>query len=100
MIEQSIGRVAHGADHGHLVVDLGQLGKEFREMRTRNASRNALEDASHVIGNIGLGVPEVDVTRTTLEIDQNHALGPSPTGTPAMTAFIGLGLHLQHRAQG
>ena len=24
MIEQSIGRVAHGADHGHLVVDLGQ----------------------------------------------------------------------------
>ena len=100
MIEQSIGRVAHGADHGHLVVDLGQLGQEFCEMRTWDASRNTLENTPHVIGYIGLGVPEIDVTRTTLEIDQNHALGPAPTRSANMNAFIGLGLHLQHGAQG
>ena len=98
MVEQPMGCVTHRANHRHLVVDLGESRQQLGEMNSRNLGRNAIEDALDVIGNIFLRIPQIDMTRPTLQVEHDDAIGLGPTGS-ALDHFSGDGLHLEHGSQ-
>ena len=81
MIEQAVRRVAHRTDHRELVIHLGELRQQLRELHSRQLRRDVAERTLYVVGNVFLRIPKVDVTRATLEINKDDALGFAPTGT-------------------
>ena len=59
---------------------------------------DAIEDTLDVVRDIFLGIPQVDVTRTSLQVDHDDAIGLGPTGS-TLDHFSGDGLHLEHGSQ-
>src|SRR5262249_41428627 len=80
-------RVAHRADHGELVIHLRQLRQNFGELHPRKFRVDRLEDATDVVGNVVLRVPQIEVAGPSLQIDQNYALGLGKTGASCPTLF-------------
>ena len=65
-----------------------------------NLGRDRLEDAPHVVGDVLLGVPEVEMAGPALQVDHDDAFGLAPTRAPARLGAAGRhGLQLEHRAQ-
>ena len=83
VIEQPVGRIAHRPDEGELVGDLRQLGQDLGHLDAGNLGRDRLEHAADVVRNVFLGVPEVEMARTSLQIEHDDALGLAPAGTSA-----------------
>ena len=91
MVEEAVGRVAHRADHGELVVHFGHLGQDLGKVHAGDFGRNRLERAAHVIGHVFLGVPEIEMAGSALEINHDDIFGLTPTGTAA--GFGGFASH-------
>ena len=100
VVEEPVGRVAHRSDEGELVGDLSEFRQDFGHLDAGDLGRDGLEDASDVVGDILLGVPEVEMAGPSLEIDHDDALGLTPAGPRlAFCRAGGNGLELEHRAQ-
>ncbi|MEY5015107.1 MAG: hypothetical protein RIS92_1465 [Verrucomicrobiota bacterium] len=89
VVEETVWRVAHRADHGKLVVHLGKVRQDFRVVDSGDFGRDVFECAPDVIGDVFLGVPEVEVAWSTLEVDHDDALGLVPT---CAARFVGFGV--------
>ena len=100
VIEQADRRVAHRAEHRHLVGHLGQLRQQLRELETLGFGVDGLEDAADVVGHIVLGIPQIEMARSALEIDEDHALGLAEAGTAVALLGGSLGrLELEEPAE-
>ena len=100
MVEQAVGRVAHRAHHGKLVVYFGQIRQQLGEVYSGQFGFDGLKDGTDVSRRVGLGVPEVKVARAALQVEQDDALGLTPAGTTLYLGFLGLRGHLEHAAEG
>ena len=98
VIEEPLGGVADGSHHGELVIHLSELGHQLGKINSGDLGLDGLEDASDVIRSIGLGIPQVQVARTALQINHDDALRLAPSRTAFGLGLVGL--QLQHRAQG
>ena len=78
VIEQAVGRVADRTDQRELVRDLGQFRHQFRDLHAGQSGVDRIEDASDVIGDVRLGVPQVEMAGAALQEDHDHALGLAP----------------------
>ena len=78
VVEQAVGRVVHRPDHREAVVDAGELRQIFRELHPRDLRGDVLEAAPHVVRDVFLRIPEVDMARAPLQVDHHHALGSIP----------------------
>ncbi len=87
VVEKAVRGVAHRTDHGELVVHLGEVRKNFREVHPWDFGWDVLEGASDVVGDIFLGVPKVEVTWAALEIDHHDALGLVPACAAGFGGF-------------
>ena len=103
MIEEAVRGVAHRPDERELVRDLSEVRKKLRHLHPRHLRFDRLEDALDVGRNIFLRVPEIQVTGSTLEVDQDDALGLAPSGATGVLprGILGRGeiLHLQDLGQ-
>ena len=81
VIEQSHRRVTHRSDHRQLVGDFGELGHEFSHVHARDLGAHPFEDTFDVVGNIILGVPQIQVTGAALHVKHDHALGLAKSWT-------------------
>ena len=88
VVEQADRRVAHRADHRDLVVDLGELRQQLGELDAGHLGVDRLEDAADVVGDVVLGVPQVEVAGAALEVEQDDALGLAEAGA-AVGRFLG-----------
>ena len=87
VIEETHRRVAHRTDKGEFVGYLSDVGQQLGNLHARNLGLDRLEDALDIGGASLLGVPEVQVARSTLQVDQDNALGLAPAGA------AGAGMH-------
>ena len=69
MVEQAVGRVAHRAHHGELVVYFGQIWQQLSEVYPGQLRLDGLEDGTDVGRRVGLGIPEVEMARTALQVE-------------------------------
>ncbi len=101
VVEEADRRVAHRADERELVGDLIDLGEQFGHVHAGRLGRDALENAADVVGHIVFGIPQVEVARSALQINQDHAFRAAPAGSFALDdGRGGLGrLHLEHAAE-
>ncbi len=74
VIEQSDRSVTHRSDHRELVVLSRQLRHVLGELNTRQLRGDRLEHTLDVVRNVRLRVPQVQVTRTTLQVQHDHVL--------------------------
>jgi len=81
VVEQAVRRVAHRTDHRESVVHLGELRQDFGEVDAGDFGADVFERAANVLGRTGFWIPEIEVTRSALEVDHDDALGFAPTGT-------------------
>ena len=79
MVKQSVWRVAHGTDHGELVIHLSQFGQVLSELNTGQFGVDVLENGLHVVWHVFFGVPQVKVGRATLQVAHDDALGFAPS---------------------
>ena len=109
VVEEPVGGVAHRADHGELVVHLRHLRDDFGEVGTGDFRRDGLERAADFVGDVFLGIPEVEVRGAALEVNHNDALGFAPAGAAAGGGGGGrggdgggggAGVELEHLAEG
>ena len=99
VVEQTVGRVAHRADHGHLVVDLGQLGHDLGEVDAGNLGWDRLENRTHIFWCIRFWIPQIKMTRAALQIAEDDVLGLAPAGATHVSGLSGPGLQLEHVGQ-
>ena len=99
VVEESVRRVAHRTDHGELVVDLGELGQDLGEVRAGNFGGDRLEGTLHIVGNVLLRVPKVEVTGSALQVNHDDALGLAPTGSAAVLFLLSESFGLEERAE-
>src|SRR5208282_2046659 len=77
----------------------------FCDIDARHLGGDLLEDALDVVRDILLGVPEIEVAGTSLEIDHDDTLGLAPARGAACLAASNIRgpcrdrLHLEHRAE-
>ena len=88
VIEQTDRRVAHRTDHRELVVDRRQLRHVLGELNTGQLRVDRLEDTLDVVGHVRLRVPQVQVTRATLQVQHDHVLGLAESGS-AVASTLG-----------
>jgi len=81
VVEQADRRIAHRADHRELFVHLGQLRQQFGELDAGQLGVDGLEDALDLVRHAVLGVPQIEVAGTTLEVDEDDALGLAEAGS-------------------
>ena len=98
VVEQALGRVTHRANHRHLVIDLGEPREQLGEVNSRYLRRDGVKHTLDVIGYVFLRIPQIDVTRSPLQVDHDDALrlGP-PWGT--IDHLPGHRLQLKDRTQ-
>src|SRR5262249_51844513 len=94
VIEKPDGRIAHRANHGEFIIDLGQLGQDFGELNARELGVDSFEYATYVVRDIVLGIPEIEVARSALEVEKDDVLRLAETGRrfSRCSGFIGLRL--------
>ena len=100
VIEQTRRGVAHGIDQGELVVHFGQLWQDLGKVRAWDLRGDALEVGADLVGHVFFGVPEVNVTRTSLKVDHENMLGLSPTGAAGLGTGSAGGLGAKDVVQG
>ena len=79
VIEETLWGVTDGSHHSELVIHLSELGHQLGKINSGNLGLDGLEDASDVIRSIGLGIPQVQVARTALQINHDDALRLAPS---------------------
>ncbi len=107
MIEQPVGRVAQGANQRRFIELSRELRQDLRDADAGDVRGDRLKGAADVVRHVLLGIPQVEMTGTALEIDENDAFRPVPAGRPAaapaafcvLGALRGAGLEVQHRPQ-
>ena len=99
VIEQPVGRVAHGADHGEFIIHLCQIWQQLGEMHAGQLGLDGLKHAAHLVGGIGLGIPKIEVRRAALQIAENDALGLAPAGAAGVLGFLRARLQFEHPAE-
>ena len=100
MIEKPVRGVAHRPDRGELIVHLGEFGQDFGEVNPRDLGRNGLEGRTDLIRDVFLGIPEVEMTRPPLQVEQDHALGLAPAIPACMRTRLRLILSRQDVVKG
>ena len=87
----------------NLSVICGELGQDLGDLDAGHLGVDRLEGAADVVGDVLLGVPEVEVAGPALEVDHDDALGLAPAraaaGAAATSARGRGGLELEHRAE-
>src|SRR5204863_7812454 len=71
------------------VQHLGELGHDLGDFDAGQLGVDGLEDAANVVGDIVLGIPEVEMAGPTLEVDQDDALGFAESGAAGVVLLGG-----------
>ena len=82
--------------HGETIVELGQSRQILSELDAGDFCGDRLEYALHVVRHILFGIPQVEVTWATLQVDENDTLCFAPTCAAGGSS---LRLHLEHVRQ-
>ena len=83
VVEQPVGRVAHRPDERELVGDLRELGQDLGHLDAGHLGGDWLEHASDIVGDVFLGVPEVEMAGPALQVEHDDAFGLTPAGATA-----------------
>ena len=78
MIEEPSRRVAHRADQCGAVDLLGQLRHDFAELDAGHFGSDRLEVAADIGRGVRLRIPDVDMARTSLQVNHQDLFGRSP----------------------
>ena len=78
MIEEPSRRVAHGADERGSIDLLGQLRHDLAELNARYFGSDRLEVTADIGRGVRLRIPDVDMARTSLQVNHQDLLGRSP----------------------
>ena len=98
VVEEAVGGIAHRADEGRLVEDVGDVRQHLGDLDAGEFGVDRLEDRLHIVRDVLLGIPQVEMAGATLEIAQDDALGLAPAGS-ACGERVRLRLSLEHGSQ-
>jgi len=80
VVEQPDRRVAHRADQRRAVDHLRQPRQQLGEPNSGQARIDRAEGAGDALRHVRLRVPQVEMARPALEVEQDDAAGPAKTG--------------------